>query len=70
MTQPMVDVFQQPIPRTERPMVPVRRIQKVPDHLDPLQQGASFVLHGHVYKVLERMSRGRAKIKHLGIAQA
>ena len=66
----MFDVFKQPIQRNDRPRVPVRRIQKVPDHLDPLIQGVSFVLHGHVYRVLERMSRGRLKIKHLGIAQA
>jgi hypothetical protein len=67
----MLDVFSQPVQPKSRLMVPVTRIQKVPDHLDPLRrQGASFVLHGHVYKVLENMSRGRLKIKHLGIAQA
>jgi hypothetical protein len=63
----LVDVFQQPIPLNKRPMVPVRRVQKAPDHLDPLSQGKSFVLHGHVYIVKEDMSRGRHKIKHLGI---
>ena len=67
--QPIEDVFRQPIPQ-QGARVPVTRIQKVPDELDPMRrQGAMFVLHGHVYKVLDVMSRGRVKVKHLGIAQ-
>lgn len=66
----MVDVFHQPVTPESSTKVPVSRIEGVPHDLDPLRQGALFVLHGHVYKVLEKRSRGRLKIKHLGIAQA
>lgn len=66
----MVDVFRQPVHRTDRPMVPVSRINEVPHTLDPLMQGLSFVLHGHVYHVVKDKTRGRHMIRHLGIAQA
>ena len=68
-TNQMVDVFSQPVHRSDRPMVPVSRINKVPHSLDPLKQGLSFVLHGHVYHVVEDKSRGRHMIRHLGIGQ-
>ncbi len=62
-----VDVFRKPISPTRSPMVPVTKVNRCAEGLDPLKQGSSFVLHGHVYLVIEDKSRGRHRIKHLGI---
>jgi len=51
----------------ETPSIPTIRAVKTPH--DPMKEGDSFRLGGHIYLVTKDNARGRHMVKHLGVAE-